>query len=238
MSIITKVLEWGWAFFNKEVTIIDIPKQEELNTCNQRLKVLSNNNVLLQQKLNKKGLENEKEKFWNTKRESTNYTYRAREKTYVDPKIFFTKDCNLPIVVGDNVDDVCYNCLNWVIKQLKYVPDRDKNGRPRENWKFAYETFRDKFGDCEDGSILLANLLLKNKVPYWKVRINVGKTKGEYHCWVTYLNKKNEWVVLDWCYYASESLKVLTWKSAEKYLYIDFSFNEKFCFVNNVRLDR
>ena len=68
--------------------------------------------------------------------------------------------------------------LLWVRNHIKYASEE------KDYWKFADETIRDGFGDCEDGAILLARLLLDRKfeidstgkvrlLPYHQVLVNV-----------------------------------------------------------------
>jgi len=59
--------------------------------------------------------------------------------------------------------------LTWVIQNVKYKTE----SAGQDNWQLANETLRWKTGDCEDGAILLANLLLARGEPYWKILIAV-----------------------------------------------------------------
>lgn len=164
------------------------------------------------------------EKYWNERRPVTNWRYKARDKTLVDPRIFFQYDNTLPSYSNLKTnDEKAINCLAWVNKNIKYTLKDEKDG---EYWKFAYETLRDKRGDCDDGAILIACMMLSSGVPYWRIRINAGSVKGGNHCYVTYLKESdNEWYVLDWCYwFAPLGVK---WKLAEKY-YSDSDGKEGF----------
>jgi len=69
---------------------------------------------------------------------------------------------------------------------------------------------------CEDGAILMANIMLNSGVPYWRIRINAGNVVGGGHAYVTYLKEKDDkWYVLDWCYWYNASGTL--WKNAKKY---------------------
>jgi hypothetical protein len=48
--------------------------------------------------------------------------------------------------------------LDFVRKYVKYQAEP----AGQDYWKFASETLADRYGDCEDGAILLANLLVNN----------------------------------------------------------------------------
>ena len=80
-------------------------------------------------------------------------------------------------------------------------------------WSYSYQTYQRGTGDCEDGTVLLYDILRKSGIPAWKMRVNVGSmnksdgTKGG-HVWLTYYvwnqfwkgkYKKDKWVYLDWC---------------------------------------
>jgi hypothetical protein len=60
--------------------------------------------------------------------------------------------------------------LEWTAVSIKYITDQT------DYWKFASETLIDGYGDCDDGSILLANLLLQSGQPYYKVFIAIYGT--------------------------------------------------------------
>jgi hypothetical protein len=89
---------------------------------------------------------------------------------------------------------------------------------------------------CEDGSCLLASILIHNKIPSWKVRVSAGwvtnpsNNKKEGHAYCTYYSvKSDKWVILDWCFFKN----LLNIKDRKNYkdnkLYgeIWFSFNNE-----------
>lgn len=173
------------------------------------------------------------EEYWNTKRPVAVRTHPARDGVRVDVRVFFQQDGLLPTISGTN-DEKAKKALNYVINMIKYTSD---NG---EFWQYAYETLLTKTGDCEDGAILLANMMIMSGVPYWRVRLNKGYVQGGYHAWCTYLREKdNKWVVLDWCYWAGESKWLNNlWSKAEKYYNIDCSWNTKYSFGGKENFDR
>jgi hypothetical protein len=179
------------------------------------------------------------ETYWNDKRpKASGYTYPARpniltgtNNVQVDPRIFWTPFA-MPSVTGSN-DEIAKKSLQHVIDKTKYTSDTSQF-KDDETWLFAFETSNLKKGDCEDGAIYLANILLSNGVPYWRIRLNAGDVQGGGHCWVTYLRESdNKWIVLDWCYWPDESIEMnLLWDAAEKYFDIWFSFNQRYIYLN------
>jgi len=99
----------------------------------------------------------------------------------------------------------------WVVRFMKYVGDKENSGI-NEFWQFAFETVQSGIGDCEDGAILMGNLLLNAGIPSWRVKIAAGYVQEAPtapqggHAYCLYLaddatdEKKLSWVVLDWCY--------------------------------------
>lgn len=179
----------------------------------------------------------ELENYWNRIRPKTKWTYPGRpipgdeeNRMHVDPRIFLNMyDNTVPRVSGGTVDERANNILKYVIKKIVYTGDLKSKG---EYWQFAYETWKRKKGDCEDGSILLANIMIRSGIPYWRIRLNAGMVQGGGHAYVTYLRESdNTWYVLDWCYWPSESIDFKkTWKNAEKYFGIWSSWNAKYVY--------
>jgi len=181
------------------------------------------------------------ETYWNTKRPATNgYTYPARTildgsvNISMDPRLFWERwDSSIPSFSGEANDAKAMTCLRWVINNIAYTPDVTQF-KHIEEWLHAHETFFLRKGDCEDGAILMGNIMLKSGIPYWRIRLNAGDVKGGGHCWVTYLRESdNVWYILDWCYYPNDSLRWLPWKAAENYFNIWFSFNRDFIFAQD-----
>jgi len=141
---------------------------------------------------------------------------------------------DFPKFKGTN-DEIAYNALQWIIKNIKYTSDKTQY-KMLEYWAFPFETMYHKKGDCEDGAILLASIMIKNGIPNWKIRVSAGMAfdpfhnKLEGHAYCTYYSEENDkWVVLDWCFFPNQ-LKVKDRKSYKENPYykdIWFSFNEK-----------
>ena len=91
-----------------------------------------------------------------------------------------------------------------------------------EYWSYSYQTFLRGYGDCEDGAILMYDILRKSGIPAWKLRVNAGYVNNPDgspmmtpdgrdggHAWLTYYvesqfwkgkdKREDKWIVLDWC---------------------------------------
>lgn len=186
--------------------------------------------------------EEEMEKFWNNRYPKINKNYQRTEKTgnySIDVRNFFAPyDANVPKVLGATNDDKAFNAQKLVRERVTYVPDKTRIGI-EEYWAYWYETWERKAGDCEDGAILMANILLASGVPYWRIRLNAGSVNGGGHAYLTYCRETdNQFVVLDWCYWPN-NLPIAQRKlhkdeqnydDEEKNFYIWFSWNLKYCF--------
>jgi predicted transglutaminase-like cysteine proteinase len=75
--------------------------------------------------------------------------------------------------------------FNWVLRHITY---REKSNA---FWNMPDETLDTCSGVCEDGAILLANLLVYSGVPFWKVLICVYD--NVHHVVVTYKGKLLDW---------------------------------------------
>jgi len=105
-----------------------------------------------------------------------------------------------------------------------------------EYWAYAYQTLKRKRGDCEDGAIFMANIMVKSGIPWWRVRLNCGTVFGGGHAYVTYCRETdNEFVVLDWCYWPNSipikdrptHLQERNYMDSEKNFYVWFSWDLK-----------
>lgn len=182
------------------------------------------------------------EDYWNNRYPKTNKTYERveEERSYqVDVRSFLTpNDSTIPIVTGATNDDKALAALKYVRANVTYTSD-DITYKHGEYWAFFFETLKNKKGDCEDGAILIANIMLASGVPYWRVRLNAGSVNGGGHCYVTYCRETdNQFVVLDWCYWPNNlpmSQRKLH-KDEQNYdneslnYYVWFSWNLKYVF--------
>jgi len=105
---------------------------------------------------------------------------------------------------------------NFVCNFLKYKYD-DLTADCPEFWLFPFESIQSEIGDCEDGAILIASLLINAGVPSWRVKVCAAQVMADPvfapsdtelggHAYCIYLadrpesERKLEWVILDWCY--------------------------------------
>ena len=158
----------------------------------------------------------------------------------IDVRDFFSlEDENLHNIIKSltmaNMTDnqKAVTCLKWIIQNFPYKSDTS-NFKLGEFWSTPYESLEKGSGDCEDGAILLANMLVVAGIPNWKIRVNAGFvvepiTKIQVgHAYLTFFDEINEkWVILDWCYYPN--LKKIEdreeYKKEKMYDKIWFSFN-------------
>lgn len=179
------------------------------------------------------------EYYWNNKIKPVNrISYPARGADINVLQFYHENNDKTPNINGTSNDEKANNALRWVKNNIMYTPDKTQNNT-NEFWMWANETMDSKLGDCEDGAILMANIMIKSGVPYWRVRINAGDVQGGGHAYVTYLREAdNTWYVLDWCYWYDESVNFKkSWKDAKKYFGIWWSFNNKYGFMKDT-LDR
>jgi len=180
-------------------------------------------------------------------------------------------DIGLSGTLTDRQNQIALNGLRWVIENIEYtqlndigkddptglwsmhrmrymmdqsLKDIEKWILAGENWSFSYQTLERKNGDCEDGAILLYDILRNSGIPAWKLRLNVGfMDNGDGHCWLSYYvesqfwkNKRDDkWVILDWCDYTDTKANMETkvedrprHSDKKEYATIEFSFNEDY----------
>lgn len=140
------------------------------------------------------------------------------EAVQVDPRIFFQPfagdlkgiaqgikaSLKLKLKRDPTYDEMALAALQLVRKNIKYTSDIKVEGVD-EYWQEWCETWELKTGDCEDGSILLANIMMALGIPYWRIRLNAGDVNGGGHAYVTYCRQTDdEFVVLDWCYWPND----------------------------------
>lgn len=183
---------------------------------------------------------NEKEDYFNNKYPQKNIVYKREEldgSYTIDIRNFIQPyDRQLPKLKSETDDEKALEGLKWVINNIEYVSD-SLGYNKMEFWAYAYQTLYHKTGDCEDGAILLHNLLLANGVPYWKLRLSAGwvinNGKKEGHAYLTYYcEESDKWVVLDWCYWPNK-FKIKDrpdYKDEGNYLDVWFSWNQRYCF--------
>jgi len=168
--------------------------------------------------------------YWNNKYPQAPVIYAGRTlKTShtpvkIDVKNFVCGNDNVILklikrnrLMKSTPNETAIACQKWVVKNIKYIADDQSNKCP-EFWQFPFETLAAGIGDCEDGAILLASLLVNAGIPAWRIKVAAGYVQEAPtapqggHAYCIYLadrpdsEKKMEWVVLDWCYYEDSDL--------------------------------
>lgn len=137
-------------------------------------------------------------------------------------------------------DEIALQAARWVSNNITYTAD------VTDTWNNAVTTLVNGYGDCEDGAILQASLMLNSGVDTSRVRVYIGTymsgatTTG--HAWLEYRRQSdNQWVALDWTKGAAYWNAVTSITSASKtypdeiHHYIDGS--EYITYANVVTLE-
>jgi predicted transglutaminase-like cysteine proteinase len=230
------MLDWIKKIFCSDIISENEKLKISLINSNSNIDFLQNQLKILQ------APKNPLELYYNIKYPQVNLTYLRHETDgdyNIDLRNFFMlNDAGIPCVSGVSDDEKALNALKYVIKNITYIEDKTDYGYP-EYWAYGYQTLKRKKGDCEDGAILLANIMVKSGIPYWKVRLSAGDVKGGGHCYVTYYcESKDIWVVLDWCYWPNQ-LAIpdrKNYKDEINYLNVWFSWNRDYCFSQGTNL--
>jgi predicted flap endonuclease-1-like 5' DNA nuclease len=208
--------------------------------------------------------------YWNNKWEKAPiiYTGRAlRAEAYkkqidVDVKTFIKKDDAILWHVitqlelrKETPNKTALAIQNFVCQFLKYKYD-DLTAEVEEYWLFPFESIQSEVGDCEDGSILIAALLINAGIPSWRVKVTAAEviadpifapseTEVGGHSYCLYLadrpdsERKLEWVILDWCYLQDPEVPVekkpLARDGGTEGAYKDvlFTFNDEFSWAQS-----
>jgi len=189
--------------------------------------------------------------FWNDKHPKKPIIYQGRairgceDRINVDVRNMIWEDDRMLSAVTNTMlgsnDDKALSCQRYVVSRIKYVSDKT-SANIEECWQYPNETLTTCTGDCEDGAILMASLMLNAGVPEWRVRVTAGivqasptaETGG--HAYVTYCRESdNNWVVLDWCYLEDSKYIVQAkplFKEKSQYKAIWFSFNNLYSWAH------
>jgi hypothetical protein len=206
--------------------------------------------------------------YWNNKWEKAPiiYTGRAlRAEVYkkqidADVKSFIKDDdailWHVITQVGlrkETPNETALAIQQFVCKFLKYKYD-DLTAEVPEFWLFPFESIQAQIGDCEDGAILIAALLINAGIPNWRVKVAAAEVIADPifapsdtdvggHAYCLYLadrsesKRKLEWVILDWCYLQDPEIPVeekpLARDGGTEGAYKDvlFTFNDEFSFA-------
>ena len=208
--------------------------------------------------------------YWNNKWETAPiiYTGRAlrgesyRKQIDADVKTFIKKDdailWHVITQVGlrrDSPNETAHAIQNFVCNFLKYKFDDESVDCP-EFWQFPFESIQSEIGDCEDGAILIASLLINAGIPSWRVKVCAAQVIADPvfapsdselggHAYCIYLADRSdsernlEWVILDWCYLQDPEIpieeKPLAGDGGQEGAYKDiwFTFNDKYSWAQS-----
>ena len=195
--------------------------------------------------------------YWNNKHPKRSIIYQGRAIRGYDKRIpidvrnmIFEDDDLLKGVTkgfsGRSNDELAWSCQRWIVRNIRYVGDKEKTGI-EECWQYPNETLVTLTGDCEDGAILMASLMLNCGIPSWRVRVTAGLVKSGKgaetggHAYVTYCRESdNNWVILDWCYYEDSARSIKDkpiFNKVSMYKEIWFSFNNLYSWSNKIYED-
>lgn len=177
--------------------------------------------------------------YWENKWEKAPIIYTGRalrgefykKQIDADVKTFIKKDdailWHVITQVGlrrDTPNETAFVIQNFVCNFLKYKYDDETEDCP-EFWQFPFEAIQSEIGDCEDGAILIASLLINAGIPSWRVKVCAAQVMADPifapsdselggHAYCIYLadrpdsERKLEWVILDWCYLQDPEVRI------------------------------
>lgn len=188
------------------------------------------------------------EAFWHAKHPTVDQMYKGRPLPGTDKRFdidvrhfIWDRDITLQRIIESNHlrkdknDDAVLAIQKYVVSRIQYHKD-ESLGNP-EYWLFPEETLNLKRGDCEDGAILIASLILNAlpKAHHWRVRVAAGWVREAPtapqggHAYCTYCRTTdNEWVPIDWCYFQDSGVPVsgkILIRDRTVYQDVWFSFN-------------
>ena len=120
--------------------------------------------------------------YWNAKWERSPIIYRGRalrgehynKMISIDVRTFIDREDEIIRRVIDaknllksNYNETALECQKFVCEFLTYKYD-EVNVECPEFWQFPFETLQSTVGDCEDGAILTAGLIINAGIPYIK----------------------------------------------------------------------
>ena len=165
-------------------------------------------------------------------------------RDFITPNNFLIENLIKDMKINNlNNDQKAEHIQQWVMKHIKYDHDQSVHGH-NEVWQFPFETLHMGTGDCEDGAILMASMMLAAGIPAFRVRVAGGLVKVDSktaptggHGWCCYLRESdNKWIALDWCYLPQFKLpmsKRKTLKEDTNYIETWFSWNARFSWGRN-----
>ncbi|EOU2097104.1 transglutaminase domain-containing protein [Clostridium perfringens] len=198
--------------------------------------------------------------FWNNKWEKKSVIYQGRalrghsDRIDVDVKTFITTNDDVLKQVIDIYDlkkstfnETAHACQSFVTNYLTYKDDIENSNCP-EFWQMPFESLASSVGDCEDGAILMASLMINAGIPNWRVKVAAGTVKPQPtaplggHAWCLFLADREDgtlaWEIHDWCYYQDTEIptgsKPLAKDGGYNNTYKDiwFTFNNEYGWSN------
>lgn len=115
-----------------------------------------------------------------------------RFKVYSNSSSFSMSE-DIPKLRAKSDLETALRSLRWVKKHIKYTSDESLY-MEEDYWASPEETLRYRMGDCEDGAILLKEMMIKNGIGRNRIELTI---KGN-HAFITYFDKNNEPYKLDW----------------------------------------
>lgn len=191
--------------------------------------------------------------YWNNHWDKAPIIYSGRalrtknDRIGIDVKTFLKKDDQIiketikryRLDRDRTADDIAHTIQRFVVKSMTYKYDEDNVNVP-EFWQFPFESLQSGVGDCEDGAILTASLLINAGIPSWRVKVAAGYVQSSPtapqggHAYCIYLADDGNWKILDWCYFEDSHLpiskKPLAKEGGYKGAYKDvwFTFNDEY----------
>jgi len=103
--------------------------------------------------------------------------------------------------------------LKFTHKNLSYIGDF-QNWGVAEYWQTPTETWTKKthmtgrkirYGDCEDGAILMYAMARYIGIPDYHLKITAGNVIGGGHCYLVFMDTRGMEYPVDWCYWYNSS---------------------------------
>jgi transglutaminase-like putative cysteine protease len=132
---------------------------------------------------------------------------------------------------GDANDEKVFKIEQWVKDNIRYVSDA-RNHDTSALWSFPTVTLERTAGYCEDGALLIHSLALHAGVPATRLRTyggivfadEYGLTVGG-HAWTAYRrDTDDQWIIVDWCYWAKDTPIAERIPMSDDHRYIDDYF--------------
>lgn len=195
--------------------------------------------------------------YWNSKWEKREVLYNGRtlrNSTGIikaDARCFICPNDSMAQLVINKyglkkatANETAHACQKFVTKYIRYVED-EKTSLVSEYWQFPFETIASSYGDCEDGAILMASLMINAGIEPYRVKVCAGIVQesptapqgGHGYC-IFLADREDgtqEWEIHDWCYCEDTEIptgsKVLAKDGGHEGMYknVWWTFNNEYC---------